>query len=72
MIDIDDFNKFTKAKMKVENYISKMGYTYTVKSLVDMYKNYYCKGYYISFTQEDCVKKIGSELKFLSQFKCFD
>jgi len=24
MIDIDDFNKFTKAKMKVENYKGKL------------------------------------------------
>ena len=72
MDDVNDFNKFTKSIMTVENYIDKMGYTYTVKSLIDMYKNYYLKGCYISFTQKDCVGKVGEELEFLSKFKCFD
>ena len=48
-----------KARKKIEEFILKRGYTYTVESLIESYLEYYKKGYYISFTTKDCIKNLG-------------
>jgi hypothetical protein len=55
-----------QARKKIEDYINKCGYTYTVEQLIESYLNYYKQGYYVSYTTKDCIKQLENEFEILT------
>lgn len=60
-------DKFQIAYRRVGAYIEKCGYTYSVEDIVVNYRNYYLKGYYVSYTTADIITKHKVELDILAR-----
>lgn len=57
-----------QAYSKIQDYINKCDYTWTVNSLLEEYEKY-LKGSYISFTAKDCIKNNTRSFLILSTVK---
>lgn len=52
----------------IEHFIKERGYTYSVESVIDGYREYK-SNHYISYTMEDCVKNLKKPLKLIFENK---
>jgi hypothetical protein len=56
-----------KLNEDIAAYIKECGYTWTVEEIIKQYREQYKKGYYVSFTCKEIIKKFESELGRLVQ-----
>ena len=64
---MDQYSAYSEAYEKVSNYIKKQGYSYTIAKILETYRNYYKKGFYVSYTAKDCIENFKSEFLVLDE-----
>lgn len=62
---VDRAKESESSRERIEDYITKSGYTYTVDDIIDSYQNYYKHGFYVSHTTRDCIENLENEIKTL-------
>jgi len=65
-----DFIK--NAEQNINLYCKKYGYTYDVKELVKVYKDYYLRNAYIGHTAKECIENLKADINLLYEHGGYD